>query len=603
MTIGPRRDTLTPFLPHGDSLTYESFFGLREKPFSLNSDPRFLYQSPSHASAFDDLSVGIRRREGLLVLTGDIGTGKTTLCRAVLRNLGRKTFSAFVPDPFASREDLLKMLLIDFGVMSIQDLTTGALKGASRTELSYLLSAFLETLAPLDAFAVVVIDEAQNMSLPLIEETRILSDSYGRRGQLQLVFVGQLELHAKLKLPEMRQVDQRVCVYSRLAPLSPDAVSGYVQHRLHVAGASADRVIFSPEVFEVLHRRSGGVPRLINRICDRALHLAHQRQSAIVDREFLDAALIDVGQPEALLPQRSTNVLPVAAVPAGPAVTPAVAMPPAVTESPGITAWPALTAPPAVTASPAASDATPVPTPATTPPSLALVEDFSKSVDEWLTRAEVNPAIRKPTPLRELPREKPAPKAPPVEKTGIGRVVRSSAIWRKTDDEPRPQRYMERVRRRWVKRFGVAAVCLVALNVVAVGASYLPNALANLMGPPALPALPSTPTLAVPAPLVPATPSLETPEPAVAASGEYLIAVALFTTPERGDRLVEELTQAGFRAYRRPLQLRSQRVLQQVVIGPFPTRVDALGQLERVHRIGGYEDAKVVDPESMPTTP
>ena len=300
---------MVSFQPPADTLTYETFFGLKEKAFSLDSDPRFLYHSPSHAATFENLLGGIRRREGLLVLTGEIGTGKTTLCRAVLRNLGRKTFSSFVPDPFASREDLLKMLLIDFGVLSIQDLTTGPLRQASRTELSYLLSGFLESLTPLDAFVVAVIDEAQNMSLPLIEETRILSDSFGGKGRLQIVFVGQLELHAKLKLPEMRQVDQRVCGYNRLAPLSQDAVAGYIQHRLHVAGGSRERVLFSPDVIDVLHRRSGGVPRLINRICDRALHLAHRRQAACVDREILETALIEIGS-TTLTPTWASIVFP-----------------------------------------------------------------------------------------------------------------------------------------------------------------------------------------------------------------------------------------------------------------------------------------------------
>ena len=105
------------------SLTYEPFYGLREKPFSLSADPRFLYKSPAHAPAFDALLMGIRRREGLIVLTGEIGTGKTTLCRSVLQHLDRGTFAAFVPDPFVSREDLLKTLLVDFGVISISDLT------------------------------------------------------------------------------------------------------------------------------------------------------------------------------------------------------------------------------------------------------------------------------------------------------------------------------------------------------------------------------------------------------------------------------------------------------------------------------------------------
>ena len=186
--------------PRSTWLTYELFYGLTEQPFSLASDRAFFYQSRSHASTFQDMLAAIRRRERLNVLTGDIGTGKTTLCRAVLRNLDRKTFSAFVPDPFASREDLLKVLLMDFGVMSLEDLTSGRLRSASRTELSYLLYDFLDTLAPLQAFAVVIIDEAQNLSLPLLEEIRILSDSGGRDRQLQVVLVGQLELRQELKL-------------------------------------------------------------------------------------------------------------------------------------------------------------------------------------------------------------------------------------------------------------------------------------------------------------------------------------------------------------------------------------------------------------------
>ncbi len=176
--------------PRSTGLTYEPFYGLREKPFSLTSDARFFYQSRSHAPAFDDLLHAIKRRESLTVLTGDIGTGKTTLCRAVLQHLERKTFNAFVADPFASREELLKVLLTDFGVASVEDLTSGRLRAASRTELSYLLYEFLATLVPMQAFAVVFIDEAQNLSLPLLEEIRILSDS---DGQLQVVLVGQLE--------------------------------------------------------------------------------------------------------------------------------------------------------------------------------------------------------------------------------------------------------------------------------------------------------------------------------------------------------------------------------------------------------------------------
>jgi type II secretory pathway predicted ATPase ExeA len=286
LSLGPVR-----LDPRSNGLTYEPFYGFREKPFSLTSDSRFFYHSRSHAPAFADLVAGIRRRESLNVLSGDIGTGKTTLCRAVLQNLDRKTFSAFVPDPFASREDLLKILLVDFGVVSVDDLTSGRLKNASRTELSYVLYEFLGTLAPLQAFAVVIIDEAQNLSIPLLEEIRILSDA---DGQLQVVLVGQLQLQDKLALPEMRQVDQRVSVHCTLEPLECEGVAGYIDHRIYAAGGTPDRVKFTDDAVERIYQLSDGVPRIINRLCDRALQHGYLQRVGTIDRAILSAANGDV---------------------------------------------------------------------------------------------------------------------------------------------------------------------------------------------------------------------------------------------------------------------------------------------------------------------
>lgn len=276
------------------SLVYEPYYGLNEKPFSLFADPKFLYKSRSHGPAFDELLAAIRRREGLIVLTGDIGTGKTTLCRAVLKHLDRKTFTTFVPDPFLSREDLLKMLLVDFGVMSVEDLKLGRLKGASRADLNYVLNEFLVSLAPLQAFAVLIIDEAQNLSLPLLEEIRILSDLEDHGKLLQVVLVGQCELRSHLKLPEMRQVDQRVSVRCELKPLSRDGVTGYVRHRLDVAGSGNCRVEFSASALDAVYRGSGGVPRLVNLICDRALHKGHIRRTARIEPEIISGAMADL---------------------------------------------------------------------------------------------------------------------------------------------------------------------------------------------------------------------------------------------------------------------------------------------------------------------
>ena len=296
------------------SLTYEPYYGLKEKAFSLSADPRFLFRSPAHAPAFEDLLNGIRRREGLITLTGEIGTGKTTLIRSVLQNLDRRTFSAFVPDPFVSREDLLKMLLVDFGVVSVADLKRGTLNGASRPDLSYPLYEFLDSLVPLQAFAVLIIDEAQNLPLPLLEEIRILSDLEGREKLLQVVLVGQPELRAHLKLPEMRQVDQRISVRCELTPLDREGVAGYVDHRLRVAGEGQVHVEFSTDALDAIHEGSKGTPRLINLICDRALYRGYSARAAKIEAQFVWDAIADVGLDVA----RSEAAAPEVAPPARP---------------------------------------------------------------------------------------------------------------------------------------------------------------------------------------------------------------------------------------------------------------------------------------------
>lgn len=302
-------------------LTYEPYYGLREKPFSLSTDPKFLYKSSAHAGTFEDLFLAIRRREGLIVLAGDIGTGKTTLCKAVLERLDRKTFTTFVPDPFVTRDDLLKMLLLDFGVMSVDDLKGGRLAGASYTDLSYPLYDFLKSLVPLQAFAVLIIDEAQNLSPALLEEIRILSDLESPEKLLQVVLVGQLELQAKLKLPEMRQLDQRVSARCHLLPLSRDGVAGYITHRLTVAGGADDRVHFSPNAIDAVFRASGGTPRVVNLVCDRALHRGHLARKSTIDLEAVTQAIDDLGVGALTAAPLTIASLPVVAP--APVVTPA----------------------------------------------------------------------------------------------------------------------------------------------------------------------------------------------------------------------------------------------------------------------------------------
>ena len=474
MSINYLKKTTSPVVE--ETLTYEPHFGLVEKPFSLNADSRFVFQSAVYAAARDRLVAGIRRREGLNVLTGEIGTGKTTLCRDVILELGRKTYSAIVPDPFASREDLLKMLLIDFGVLSIQDLTSGRLQQATRTELGYLLSDFLDKLTQ-DSFAVVMIDEAQNLALPLIEETRILADTFGAHGRLQMVFVGQPELHSKLKLPEMRQVDQRVCGYHRLSPMNLEAVTGYIRHRLQAAGLRGDRVLFAPDMIETLHRRSGGVPRLINRVCDRALQLAYEKRATAVDRETLETALLEVG---------STTLSPtwdaiIADAKPSPALTAAV-------PAPGAAPVPGEVPAPVATAAAPVDPAPPV----------YEHESFDRQIDHWVAKDLTPASKRRPSSVLYADA--------PVRRTPAAAVARRpSPVSQFTSEWPRdvgPGTYIGKLLRKWARRAAIAAAVVIFINFVLT----LGSMLLAIREPATLPAYPIAPPKPLPAVIATVTP-------------------------------------------------------------------------------------------------
>ena len=273
------------------ALTYEPYYGLKGKPFSLSTDPRSLYRSPGHTAVLDDLLAGIRRREGIVVVTGEMGTGKTTLCRAALYQLDRKTFTTFVPDPSLSREDLLRMLLVDFGEVSIDDLRRGRLSGASRPDLSYQLYEFLTSLESVDAFAVLVIDEAQHLAAPLLEEIRALSELEAGRRLLQIVLVGQPELRTRLQQFQMRQIDQRVTMRCELRPLTKEDVAGYVAHRMAMVGGTRERIKFASAAIDIIHAASNGIPRLVNKICDRALSRAHLEHVSVIGPPLVAGAI------------------------------------------------------------------------------------------------------------------------------------------------------------------------------------------------------------------------------------------------------------------------------------------------------------------------
>ena len=269
---------------------HEEYYGFNEKPFSLTPDPKYLYKSESHANAFDVLQYAIKRREGFVVVTGDIGTGKTTLCRAILEQLDRKTFTALVLNPFLSEEDLLRLVLQDFGVVSREEIKRGRLAGVSKQELIDTLNEFLLSLLPLGAGALLIIDEAQNLPRPVLEQIRVLSNlETNKEKLLQIVLVGQLNLKDLLRSSDLRQLDQRVSIRYELKPLTREETSAYIAHRLTIAGGSAS-VSFGPKAIDLVHKYTTGIPRLINLVCDRALLGGYSARSNRIEPEMVKAA-------------------------------------------------------------------------------------------------------------------------------------------------------------------------------------------------------------------------------------------------------------------------------------------------------------------------
>ena len=292
----PVRDEHEPssaVVPEDIGPTYETFYGLSEKPFNLSPDPRFFFSSDSHDRVLTDLLAAIGRRDGVAVLTGESGIGKTTVCRTALERLGRTTFTALALDPFGSVEDLLKTLLVDFGVVSADDVKGGRLDRATRQELNYALYEFLRSLVPLQASALVIIDQAQSLPPAVLEEIRILSDLDSNGPLLQIVLAGQPGLLSQLKQSQMRQLDLRVSTRLELAPLALDEVASYVAHRLLVAGGG--HVEFTPEALDLVAIASNGVPHAINRICDQALTEGYLASATTIDAPLARVAIHEVG--------------------------------------------------------------------------------------------------------------------------------------------------------------------------------------------------------------------------------------------------------------------------------------------------------------------
>jgi general secretion pathway protein A len=270
---------------------YEEYYGFVQPPFSLTPDPRFLYRSESHDVALQQVWQAIRRKEGFIVLTGDIGTGKTTLCRTILEQFDPTTFTALVLNPFLSVEELLREVLLSFGIASKEAMRSGRLGNASKHELIRTLHDFLLSLVPLHGSAVLIIDEAQHLSPEVLEEIRILSNlETNEQKLLQIVLVGQLNLLDVLHDAKLRQLDQRISIRCLLKPLNREEVEAYITHRLWVARGST-AVMFTPGAIDTVQALSGGVPRMINLICDRALMMGCQAQTdRITDTAILEGA-------------------------------------------------------------------------------------------------------------------------------------------------------------------------------------------------------------------------------------------------------------------------------------------------------------------------
>ena len=250
---------------------YEQYYGFVQPPFTLTPDPRFLYRSESHEEAITLLQQAIRRKEGFIVLTGDIGTGKTTSCRALLEQLDASVFTSLILNPFLSVEELLREVLLDFGVVSREGVRSGRIATASKHELISTLHEFLLSLMPIHGSAVLIIDEAQHLSTQVLEQIRIISNLETNESKLlQIVLVGQLNLLNVLAAAEMRQLDQRISIRATLKPLTREEVEAYIAHRLWVARGST-AVTFEPAALDLVHAYTGGVPRIINLLCDRSL--------------------------------------------------------------------------------------------------------------------------------------------------------------------------------------------------------------------------------------------------------------------------------------------------------------------------------------------
>jgi general secretion pathway protein A len=265
---------------------YLEFFQLRDNPFNVTPDPRFFFDSPDHRDAMAYLEYGLHERKGFLVITGEVGVGKTICIRSFLRQMGNKIESALVLSSSLSFRQLLVMVLDDLGVST---------RGRTKADLLIALNRHLLLTAAADRHVAVIIDEAQNLSVGVLEELRQLSNlETDERKLLTIVLSGQPELRNQLSRHELRQLRQRIPGICAIQPLSPKDERAYIEHRLRIASVQEPIVSFSETAFEWIHSYTGGIPRLANLLCDRALLVGYVEDRRLLAEEVIRAAVSEL---------------------------------------------------------------------------------------------------------------------------------------------------------------------------------------------------------------------------------------------------------------------------------------------------------------------
>jgi general secretion pathway protein A len=270
---------------------YKDYFNLKENPFNITADPDFYFSSTKHNEAFGHLLYGINQRKGIIVISGEIGTGKTTLCRTLLTQLDEEIKTALILNPSFSDTQLLKLIIKDLGIET---------KARNRFDLVDALNNFLLKETSLGNNVVVIIDEAQNLKPKQLEQIRLLSNLETEKEKLlQIVLVGQPELLEKLKLPELRQLNQRVSVRYSIPPLQQPELQSYIDHRINLAytgNGSNNKPLFTDEAVKAIFEHSQGTPRMINILCDRALLAGFAQEMKSINEQIIHQCAKEVGE-------------------------------------------------------------------------------------------------------------------------------------------------------------------------------------------------------------------------------------------------------------------------------------------------------------------